>query len=140
MFCVRRSKEYDINNDGMNNCQYVVCNDNLNNNSIKFALSNVLEHKGQENTILKEWSKKYNVHFLNQRYDNCNYQVKDKYQNETHKLHAVTIKSNSKGNVDIHSVLKNDGVVLSKLSKDSWTISGNAEMKLKEKAHLFPPT
>ena len=36
MFCVRRSKEYDINNDGMNNCQYVVCNDNLNNNSTLF--------------------------------------------------------------------------------------------------------
>lgn len=54
--------------------------------NIKFALSNVLEHKGQENTILKEWSKKYNVHFLNKRYDNCSYQVKDKYQNETQEV------------------------------------------------------
>jgi len=53
---------------------------------MKFALSNVLEHKGQENTILKEWSKKYNIHFLNQRYDNCNYQVKDKYQNKTQEV------------------------------------------------------
>jgi len=56
-----------------------------------------------------------------------------KYQNEKHNLHAVTIKSNKNQNVDINSILKNDGVILSKLSKDSWTISGNAEMKLKEK-------
>ena len=47
--------------------------DLFNERNIKFALSNVLAHKGQENTILKEWSKKYNVHFLNKRYDNCSY-------------------------------------------------------------------
>ena len=60
--------------------------DLFNERNIKFALSNVLEHKGQENTILKEWSKKYNVHFLNKRYDNCSYQGKDKYQNETQEV------------------------------------------------------
>lgn len=45
---------------------------------IKFALSNVLEHKGKENTILKEWAKKYNIHYLDYDYSNCNYQTKDK--------------------------------------------------------------
>lgn len=60
--------------------------DSFNERNIKFALSNVLVHKGQENTILKEWSKKYNVHFLNKRYDNCSYQVKEKYQNETQEV------------------------------------------------------
>ena len=29
--------------------------DNLNKKEIKFALSNVISHKGNENTILKEW-------------------------------------------------------------------------------------
>ena len=32
--------------------------DKLNAKGVKFALSNVLEHKGFENEILKEWSKK----------------------------------------------------------------------------------
>ena len=45
---------------------------------IKFGLSNVLEHKGKENTILKEWAKHYNIHYLNNSYANCNYQTKNK--------------------------------------------------------------
>lgn len=49
----------------------------------KFALSNVLEHKGKSNDILKEWSKKYNVHYLNMDYKNCNYQTKDKSANSS---------------------------------------------------------
>ena len=47
--------------------------DKLNANGIKFALSNVLEHKGLENEILKEWAKKYNIHYLNYNYNNCIY-------------------------------------------------------------------
>ena len=35
--------------------------DTLNDKGIKFALSNVLIHKGNENTLLIAWSKKYNV-------------------------------------------------------------------------------
>ena len=35
--------------------------DLLNEKGIKFALSNVLEHKGKQNNILIEWSKKYKV-------------------------------------------------------------------------------
>ena len=44
--------------------------DKLNNKNIKFAFSNVIVHKGNENTTLIEWSKKYNTHMLNMRYDN----------------------------------------------------------------------
>ena len=49
--------------------------DNLNNKGIKFALSNNLKY---DNPLLKEWMQKYNVHYLNANYSNCNYQKKDK--------------------------------------------------------------
>lgn len=52
--------------------------DNLNDNNVRFALSNVLEHKGECNEYLIKWSEKYNVHFLNKDYSNSNYQIKDK--------------------------------------------------------------
>jgi len=55
--------------------------DNLDSKGIKFALSNVLEHKGKENEILKAWvtyHPSYNVNYLNFDYSNCNYQRKDK--------------------------------------------------------------
>lgn len=42
----------------------------------KFALSNVLEHKGEEHHKLIEWSKKYNVHEIKCSYGNSNYQAK----------------------------------------------------------------
>ena len=45
---------------------------------IRFALSNVFEHKGVKNKILQEWAKKYTVHFINSDYSNCNYQFKSK--------------------------------------------------------------
>lgn len=57
--------------------------DEVNKRGIKFALSNVLENKGKENLILKEWSKKYNVHHLNMTYGNCSYHAKDKTKNTT---------------------------------------------------------
>ena len=52
--------------------------DNLDNLNIKFALSNVILHKGKENTILKSWLKKrnYKINFINQNYSNSNYQTK----------------------------------------------------------------
>ena len=46
----------------------------MNNKGIKFALSNVLEHKGEKNELLIEWSKKYTTHFLSMNYNNSNYQ------------------------------------------------------------------
>lgn len=56
--------------------------DSLNEKKVKFALSNVLKSKGNTNTLLLEWSKKYNVHKLNYTYNNSNYQKKNKC-NET---------------------------------------------------------
>ena len=53
--------------------------DEVNERGVKFALSNVLTHKGKSNNILIEWSKKYNIHHLNVNYSNCNYQTKDKF-------------------------------------------------------------
>lgn len=57
--------------------------DFVNSKNIKFALSNVLEHKGRKNDILKEWSKQYNIHILDCNYGNCNYQTKDKSKDST---------------------------------------------------------
>ena len=51
--------------------------DKLNEKGIKFAISNVLEHNGSKNEILIEWSKKYNINYLNYNYSNCNYHKKD---------------------------------------------------------------
>lgn len=67
--------------DGWNEqCEKDLLNllDNLDSQSVRFALSNVLFSKGKTNDILLEWSKKYNVHHLDYTYQNCNYHTKDK--------------------------------------------------------------
>ena len=46
--------------------------DNLNSKGVRFALSNVIEHNGKTNEILKEWSKKYKINYLNFNYNNSN--------------------------------------------------------------------
>ena len=51
--------------------------DKLNEKGVKFAMSNVFEHKGKENTLLIEWSKKYNIHYLDYDYKNCSYHGKN---------------------------------------------------------------
>jgi DNA adenine methylase len=56
----------------------------LENNDIRFALSNVIEHKGKSNDILKDWiakNPKFKVHFLNIDYSNSNYQTIDRDKN-----------------------------------------------------------
>ena len=54
--------------------------DNLNRQNIKFALSNVIEHKGKENYLLKEWISKnsYEINYLDKNYANSNYQIKNR--------------------------------------------------------------
>lgn len=54
---------------------YDLC-DRLNTNNIRFALSNLIFSKGQENIILKEWidKNKYNINYINHNYKNSNYQ------------------------------------------------------------------
>lgn len=53
---------------------------NLHKNSIRFALSNVLTHKGNHNTILQEWVEQngFFVVNLDVNYTNANYQTKHK--------------------------------------------------------------
>lgn len=51
--------------------------DILDSRNIKFALSNVLEHKGKTNNILLEWCNKYYVYDINISYANSNYQSKN---------------------------------------------------------------
>lgn len=50
--------------------------DSLDNRGIKFALSNVTDHKGKSNDILKEWIKGYHVHVLNYSYKNASHNTK----------------------------------------------------------------
>lgn len=52
--------------------------DYFNNNNILFALSNVFYHKGESNKLLIEWSKKYNVQYIDKSYANCSYHLKDR--------------------------------------------------------------
>ncbi len=48
----------------------------LSEKGIKFALSNVIEHKGQTNNILLEWvmRNKFNIIYIDKNYSNSNYQ------------------------------------------------------------------
>lgn len=59
--------------------------DSLNEQGLRFALSNVLRSKGKENTILIEWldknKDKYRAVSLNYSYSNSNYQTRDKTSN-----------------------------------------------------------
>jgi site-specific DNA-adenine methylase len=52
----------------------------LHKKGIRFALSNVMEHKGQKNDLLSEWVRKNNfiAHSINHDYRNSNYQSKAK--------------------------------------------------------------
>ena len=49
--------------------------DKANEKGIKFALSNNLKY---DNPFLDAWKEKYNVHYIDLDYSNCNYQKKDK--------------------------------------------------------------
>lgn len=52
--------------------------DKLNLSNVKFLMSNVFIHKGKKNELLIQWSKKYNVKFIDKKYNNCNYHLKNK--------------------------------------------------------------
>ena len=52
--------------------------DCLNDKNVKFALSNVLSHKGMTNEKLIKWSKKYNIKHIEKTYNNSSYQRKNK--------------------------------------------------------------
>lgn len=52
--------------------------DELDSQNVKFALSNVIEHKGTKNRELDIWRKKYHTHKIDFNYNNSNYQIKDR--------------------------------------------------------------
>lgn len=52
--------------------------DNLNDRNVKFAMSNVFENKLNKNQRLIEWAKGYKINYINNTYNNSNYQSKDK--------------------------------------------------------------
>ena len=51
--------------------------DKLTEQGIKWALSNTVKYRGEENVVLQEWSNKYNVHRLDFTYKNNNRWKKD---------------------------------------------------------------
>ena len=52
--------------------------DGLNERGIRFALSNVLQHKGMQNDILTKWASKYTINFISNTYSNCSYHLKSR--------------------------------------------------------------
>lgn len=52
--------------------------DALTHRGVKFALSNIIVHKGETNLLLEDWAEKYNIHYLDFNYNNSNYQSKAK--------------------------------------------------------------
>ncbi|MCY3067572.1 MULTISPECIES: DNA adenine methylase [Aerococcus] len=48
--------------------------DHLNSIGAKFAMSNLIEHKGKTNSNLKFWASKYKINPINFNYNNSNYQ------------------------------------------------------------------
>ena len=52
--------------------------DKLDSMGIKFLMSNVLVHKGCSNEELIQWSQKYNIRYIDKKYNNCNYHLKNK--------------------------------------------------------------
>lgn len=57
--------------------------DSLDYRGIRFAISNVFENKGNKNEELIKWAENYNVHYINNTYNNSNYQSKDKGKRTT---------------------------------------------------------
>lgn len=57
----------------------------LDKKEVKFALSNVLQHKGKSNDILIKWIEKngYKVNYLNKDYSNCNYHTLNRDKNSS---------------------------------------------------------
>lgn len=70
--------------------------DDLHQKNIRFALSNVLEHKGNENTILKEWLDKNNyfINYLDFHYANASYQNKNRNKNASCEVLITNYSSN----------------------------------------------
>lgn len=57
----------------------------INHQGSRFALSNVITHKGRNNEPLIEWAEQYHIHFINKNYNNSNYQSRSRL-NETQEV------------------------------------------------------
>lgn len=57
---------------------YNLC-DNLDSQGIKFALSNVIQHNGQENKMLIDWLENYKVNYIKSHYNNRKYKLEDRH-------------------------------------------------------------
>lgn len=72
--------------------------DKLNSRRVKFALSNVLEHKGKTNDILKNWVKKnpdYIINFIDSNYSNSNYHTLVRDKNASMEVLITNYESNN---------------------------------------------
>ena len=68
----------------MQECKLLKILENLHQRNIRFALSNVLQHKGKENDILTSWASKNNhlkINYLRADYSNSNYQTSVREKN-----------------------------------------------------------
>lgn len=70
--------------------------DMVNRAGAKFALSNVMIHKGKENQLLKNWSSHYQVTTLNHQYNNSNYHSKAKLNDTVEVLITNYVLENQK--------------------------------------------
>lgn len=52
--------------------------DRLNEQGVRFALSNVLYHKERSNDILLDWSRNYQALYIDNSYSNCSYHFKNR--------------------------------------------------------------
>lgn len=50
-------------------CEFL---DELDNKGIRFGITNLINHKGKENSTFKEWSQKYNIYSINSNYISFN--------------------------------------------------------------------
>lgn len=63
--------------------------DELNSKGIRFAVSNLIEHKGRKNTIFASWAEKYNIYEISSNY--LNY-----HNNKPTELHREVLVTNYK--------------------------------------------
>lgn len=74
--------------------------DSLDKRSIKFALSNVINHKGATNFILEEWLKtnpQYHTYPIIKNYANSSYHTKDRGMNSTLEVLVTNYAKNTDG-------------------------------------------
>lgn len=69
---------YNVGWDDSDDLRLLKWLDGLHSNNIKFCISNVMQHNGRTNELLREWSKKYKTTEINISYNNCNYHKKTK--------------------------------------------------------------